>query len=76
MGFERITFDPLVMGGQACLRGMRIPVSLIVNLVASGMVKEEIIQEYPDLEEADIEAALHYAAWVAKEEVHVAAGVC
>jgi len=51
---ERITFDPNVMGGQACIRGMRIPVSLVVNLVANGMTADEIIKEYPDLEPEDI----------------------
>jgi uncharacterized protein (DUF433 family) len=43
--FTRITFTPGVMGGQACVRGMRIPVSLIVNLVANGMTTEEIVRE-------------------------------
>jgi uncharacterized protein (DUF433 family) len=51
--FRRITFTPGVMGGQACIRGMRIPVSLLVNLVANGMTADEIIKEYPDLESED-----------------------
>jgi uncharacterized protein (DUF433 family) len=46
--FKRITFNKEIMGGQACIRGMRIPVSLIINLVANGMTTEEIIKEYPD----------------------------
>jgi uncharacterized protein (DUF433 family) len=45
--FDRITFDPQIMGGRACIRGMRITVSLIVNLVANGMSTEEILGEYP-----------------------------
>ncbi len=49
-GFKRITFSPNMMGGQACIRGMRIPVSLVVNLVANEMTIDEIIKEYPDLE--------------------------
>ena len=49
MFFKRISFDSEVMGGQACIRGMRIPVSLVVNLVANGMTREEIVREYPDL---------------------------
>jgi len=49
------------MGGQACIRGMRIAVSLIVNLVANGMSVEEIIKEYPDMEPDDIKGALQYA---------------
>ena len=68
--FERISFDPHVMGGRACVRGMRITVSLVVNLVANGMTFHEILVEYPDLEAEDIRAALQYAASLASEEVH------
>ncbi len=68
-GFKRITFDKAVMGGQACLRGMRIPVSLVVNLVANGMNTDDITKEYPDLEPEDIKESLDYAAWLATEEV-------
>ena len=68
--FDRITFDNNIMGGRACIRGMRIPVSLIINLVANGMSEEEIFSEYPDLEPEDINQALKYAAWLASEEVH------
>ncbi|MCI0691937.1 DUF433 domain-containing protein [candidate division KSB1 bacterium] len=68
--FDRITFDNNIMGGRACIRGMRIPVSLIVNLVANGMPEDEIFSEYPDLEPEDINQALKYAAWLASEEVH------
>jgi uncharacterized protein (DUF433 family) len=68
--FDRITFDPKIMGGRACVRGMRIPVSLIVNLVANGMSHEEILSEYPDLEIEDIQQALKYAAWLTEEEVY------
>jgi len=71
LGFDRITFDPNIMGGQACIRGMRIPVSLIVNLVAHGKSVEEILEEYPDLEPEDIKQALEYAAWLASEKVYV-----
>lgn len=62
LGFDRITFDPNMMGGQACIRGMRITVSLILNLVANGMSIEEIIDAYPYLEPDDIRQALQYAA--------------
>jgi uncharacterized protein (DUF433 family) len=61
-----------MMGGQACVRGMRIPVSLIVNLVANGMTTDEIVKEYPDLEPEDIQEALFYASWVTREELHPA----
>ncbi|MDZ7292077.1 MAG: DUF433 domain-containing protein [candidate division KSB1 bacterium] len=70
LDFDRITFDPNVMGGRACIRGMRITVSLIVNLVANGMSTEEIIDAYPYLEPEDIHQALKYAAWLAEESVH------
>jgi uncharacterized protein (DUF433 family) len=65
LGYDRITFDPEILGGKACIRGMRISVSLIVNLVANGMTPSEIIAEYPDLEEEDVAQALKYAAWIA-----------
>lgn len=68
--FERITFDAGVMGGRACIRGMRITVSLILNLVANGMTSSEIVAEYPDLEPEDIREALSYAAALANEELH------
>lgn len=68
--FDRVTFNPQIMAGQACIRGMRIPVSLIVNLVANGMTNAEIITEYPDLEPQDITQALQYAAWVTQETVY------
>lgn len=67
LGFDRITFDPQVMAGQACIRGMRIPVSLILNLTAHGKQAPEILGEYPDLEPEDIQQALHYAACLAAE---------
>lgn len=70
LGFDRITFAPDVMGGRACIRGMRITVSLIVNLVANGMSSEEIIQAYPYLEIDDIRQALQYVSWLAEETVH------
>jgi uncharacterized protein (DUF433 family) len=59
--FGRITFNPNIMGGKACIRGMRIPVSLILNLVANEMKTDEIISEYPDLEPDDIKESLQYA---------------
>lgn len=70
MMFDRITFDPQIMGGRACIRGMRITVSLVVSLVANGMSNCEIIEAYPYLEAADIQACLNYAAFLANEEIH------
>lgn len=72
--FDRITFDPQIMGGRACIRGMRITVSLVVNLVANGMTTQEILKEYPDLEPEDIRQALQYAASLANEEIHPLTG--
>ncbi|MBM4083825.1 MAG: DUF433 domain-containing protein [Planctomycetes bacterium] len=69
LGFDRITFDPDVMGGRACIRGMRVTVSLVLNLVANGMTAEEILRAYPYLEREDIRQALQYAAWLAEESV-------
>ena len=71
---SRITFDPHIMGGRACIRGMRVPVSLIVNLVGNGMTPEEILKEYPDLEIEDVRQAIRYAASLAAEELHPLAG--
>ena len=69
--FERITFDPTVMGGRACIRGMRMTVSLVVNLFANGMSADGIVREYPDLEPEDIREALAYASALGNEEVHL-----
>lgn len=69
LGFERITFDPEVMGGRACIRGMRTTVSVVLNLVADGMTAEGIVDAYPYLEVEDIHEALRYAAWLAEESV-------
>jgi len=74
LGFERITFDPGVLGGKACIRGMRISVSLVVNLVANGMSADEIVSEYPDLEAEDVRQALGYAAWLTDEKVYQPVG--
>ena len=67
--FNRITFDPVVMGGRACIRGMRITVALVVNLVANGMSTEDIIREYPELESEDVRESLQYASALANEEI-------
>ena len=66
---DRITFDPQIMRGKACIRGMRIPVSLILNLVANGKTVTEIIEDYPYLEPEDIQQSLLYAAWLSEERI-------
>ena len=69
MTFDRITFDPAIMGGRACIRGMRIPVSLIVGQLARGATTHEVLKDFPDLDREDVQQALEYAAWLAQEEV-------
>jgi uncharacterized protein (DUF433 family) len=68
--FDRITFNPKIMAGQACIRGMRITASLILNLIANNKTQAEILEEYPDLEPEDIRQVLSYAAWLASEHVY------
>lgn len=63
----RITFDPQVMGGKPCIRGMRVTVGTIVGLIASGETEDEILRLYPYLEREDIREALAYAAWRSEE---------
>jgi len=63
LGFDRITFNPRIMAGQACIRGRRVPVSLVLNLVANGKTVAEIIEDYPYLEPEDIQQSLMYAAF-------------
>lgn len=65
--FTRITFDPQVMGGKPCIRGMRVTVGTLVGLLAAGHSETDILQAYPYLEEADLREALAYAAWRAEE---------
>jgi uncharacterized protein (DUF433 family) len=74
-GFDRITFDPNILGGKACIRGMRISVSLVLNLVANGMSVQEILKEYPDLQREDVEQSLRYAAWAVDDMIYLPAGV-
>lgn len=64
-GLARITVDPQVCGGQPCIRGLRIPVSLVLKHLAAGRTAEQIIEEFPELEEEDVRHALRYAAWLA-----------
>lgn len=67
MAFERITINPNQMGGLACIRGIRIPVTTVVGQLAAGRTHAEILADFPDLEEADIYAALEYAAAAVQE---------
>lgn len=67
--FDRITIDPQIMGGRACIRGMRIPVSVIVRQVAHGASVDDLLAGYPDLTREDIQQAIEYAAWLTEEQV-------
>ncbi len=67
MSYTRITIDPAQMGGIPCIRGLRIPVSMVVRMVAAGMPDAEILDAYPDLEAEDIREALRYAAEAVSE---------
>jgi uncharacterized protein (DUF433 family) len=59
---DRITVDPKQCGGRPCIRGMRIRVTDVLDMLASGASREEILEDYPDLESADIDASLRYAS--------------
>lgn len=64
---DRITRDPAVMGGKACIRGMRVTVGMVVGQIGGGRSVEEILADYPYLDREDIMQALRYAAWLAEE---------
>lgn len=64
---DRITFDPQVMGGKPCIRGMRVTVGMILGLLAGGKTTTQVLELYPYLEEEDLRQALAYAAWRTQE---------
>ncbi len=66
--FDRITRRPDVMGGKACIRGMRVTVGMIVGQIGAGRAVDELLADYPYLEREDIYQALRYAAWCAEEQ--------
>ncbi|MGA9350706.1 MAG: DUF433 domain-containing protein [Anaerolineae bacterium] len=65
---DRITIDPEIFHGQPCIRGMRMPVYVVLDLLASGLSIAEILDEYPYLEEEDIWQCIKYASWLAREQ--------
>ena len=67
MTFTRITVSPNQMGGVPCIRGLRIPVATVVNMIADGMTEDDILDAYPDLEKEDIREALYFAAEAVRE---------
>lgn len=66
--FDRITFKADVMGGKACIRGMRVTAAMIVNQIGAGRRIEDVLGDYPYLEREDVFQALRYAAWLAEGE--------
>jgi uncharacterized protein (DUF433 family) len=68
--FDRITQDPNTLGGRATIRGLRISVAHVLNLIANGMTPAQVVAELPDLEDEDVRQALAYAAALAQDEVH------
>ena len=68
--FDRITQNPDLLAGRATIRGLRISVAHVVNLLANGLTPAQVVQELPDLDEEDIRQALAYAAALAKDELH------
>ncbi len=68
--FDRITHSPNVLAGRAAVRGLRVSVAHIVNLVANGMTPGEIVEDIPELEIEDIRQALAYAASIADDRVY------
>jgi uncharacterized protein (DUF433 family) len=69
MALDRITFDSNIMGGKACIRHMRIPVSVVLKMLAGKMTEQQILSDYPDLEPVDIEQCIQYAALLSDERV-------
>ena len=67
--FDRITFDPEILEGRACVRGLAISVFEITHLMDQGVTTEQILQRYPELEAQDLTQAREYAAWLAQEEL-------
>jgi uncharacterized protein (DUF433 family) len=70
--FDRVTVDPDRLGGKPCIRGLRISVGMVVQMVAAGKTTEGIISEYPYLEAEDVRQALAYSAALAENEYHLA----
>ena len=69
---KRISADPRICGGQACVRGTRVPVYVILDFLAAGNTVEEILAEYPQLAREDVLAAIEYGALLAREEFEAA----
>jgi uncharacterized protein (DUF433 family) len=67
---ERITIDPNVAHGQPCVRGTRVLVTTILDALAAGLTPGQVIEHYPSIDEGDVRAALAFASWLTKQEIH------
>jgi uncharacterized protein (DUF433 family) len=74
VAFDRITVDPQQCDGKPCIRGLRIPVHLILRLLANGETPAGVVAAYPELQPADIQQAMEYAAWLASEKTLIVPG--
>ncbi len=72
--FDRITIEPGHCDGKPCIRGLRIPVHLVLRLLANGRTPAQIVEDYPELEIGDIQQAVEYAAWLANERTIITPG--
>jgi len=68
---DRITVNPNVCLGQPTIRGMRITVSVILKMLASGSSIQEVLEAYPELEAEDVQQAIKYAAWIVSDQIHM-----
>ena len=74
IGFQRISLDPEIMGGRACIRGTRVTVGMLVGQIGAGRSIEQLVDEYPYVTREDVLEAVRYAAWLAEErEIELAA---
>jgi uncharacterized protein (DUF433 family) len=73
--FDRITYDPAILGGKPIIRGTRISVQLILEWIASGATRDDILRQHPHLTASDVEQALEYAAETVRNDVLVSAEV-
>jgi len=67
---DRVTINPNVCLGQPTIRGMRITISVILKMLASGKSTQDVVKAYPELEPEDVRQAMQYAAWIVSDQVH------
>ena len=72
---DRITINPSVCLGQPTIRGMRITISVILKMLASGKSIQDVLNAYPELEAEDVRQAMQYAAWIVSDQIHFPSGI-